>query len=205
MTDFGWARETERDTSKYRVDGRRVPSVTECLSVAGFVRFDGVHPDVLENAARRGRMGHAITAKMDQGDLIGLIPEDVEPYVIAYEKFRADSGFQPELIEHVVVHVGHLYAGTLDRVGILNGRRVLIDLKCSPTCYRWVGMQLAGYDLALQDDPSLDLGPLERFSLRLLKDGTYRLDPQRNRQDRMDFLASVRVTNRLMAHGLVSL
>lgn len=205
MTDLTWAHETERDTSRYEIDGKRVVSVTEALSIVGMVRFDGIPLRRLEEAARRGKMAHAITAAMDRGEPVGELPEAVRPYVSAYEKFRADSGFIPELIEHVVINATHRYCGTLDRVGILNGRRALIDLKCSSVLYRWVGRQLAGYELALQEEPTSELGSLARFSLRLLKDGRYRLDPHVNRQDRGDFLAAVRVSNVLIEDGLVTL
>jgi len=189
----------ERDTSKYRIDGVRVPSVTEVLNIAGFVSFAGVPTRVLEEAAERGKLGHAITAKIDQGDYSGRIPPHVEPYVKAYLRFRSECDFEPELIEHSMVNQAHRFAGTLDRMGALNRHQCVLDLKCTPIQYAWIPMQLAGYEFAL------DRGPLKRFSLHLLPDGTYRLYEKRDRRDKFDFLAAVRVTHRKLSDGIATL
>lgn len=199
MSGLDWAHATERDVSKYRVNGKRVPSVTEILSIEGFVVFPRVPARLLEAAANRGRLAHAVTAKMDLGDFVGSYPPEAEPYVKAYEKFRADSNFHPELVEHVIVNPRHRYAGTLDRVGLLNGRRVLIDLKCTAQCQKSVGMQLSAYELSLEE-------PVEaRFTLRLLSDGNYRLDEKKDRRDVHDFLAATRCVHRKLDDGLITL
>ena len=197
--DFGLARELERDVSAYTVGGVRVPSVTECLAAVGMTDFSHVDPATLAQAAQRGRMAHAITARIDQGRPVGDIPGYVQPRVAAYEKFKADTGFVPELIEHVVVSASHRYAGTLDRVGLLRRERSLIDLKCSAAVYRSVGRQTAGYAIALGEPR------MPRYALRLLPDGSYRLDRLADRADPHTFLACVRVTHALIADGLITL
>ena len=194
----------ERDTSSYQVDGQRVVSVTEALAIAGLVDFSGVPVERLAEAAGRGRMAHGITALIDRGKPIDwiLFPEGVTPYVGAYERFRAETGFAPILIEHPVVNRIYRYAGTLDRLGWLNGEVALVDLKCGAAVPRWTGLQLAGYELALPPTMTeLLTFPVKRFALRLKPDETYSLVPFRSHSDRADFLAAVRVAHWQLQHG----
>ena len=62
-----------RDTSGYVVNGVRLPSVTEVLSIAGLTDFSGVPPGVLEKARVRGTQVHEITEWIDDGLTIGEV------------------------------------------------------------------------------------------------------------------------------------
>ena len=208
-----WAKAVERDTSAYRdPQGRRLVSVTEALSIAGYVDFSMVRPDRLEKAANRGKLAHAVTAAMDLGQAVDLEdpamspycePDELRPYIAAYEKFRADTNFVPELIEQAVQSLRHRYAGTLDRFGQLNGNRAVIDLKCTAQLDWWVGCQLSGYERALLE--GWTEGPIRRFALRLKRDGTYHLKPYTDLADAAKFLAAVTVANARIQHGGLTL
>ena len=59
-----------RDTSKYTVANRRVPSVTECLDICGCIDFSMVEPDVLQKKADLGSRVHVWTEGVDDGSVV---------------------------------------------------------------------------------------------------------------------------------------
>mgnify|MGYP000879340087 FL=1 len=180
----------------YRLDGAIVPSVTQVPSLAGLVDLSQIDPARLAAASRRGTAVHLATEYDDTGDLDeASVTDEVRPYLMAWRRFRADSGIVLELIEERVAHVGHRFAGTIDRVGRIKGRREIVDLK-SGTTQPTHGLQLAAYDLALPEDDE----PRGRLTVQLRRDGTYRVHRYDNPHDRATFLACVRVAHWKLAH-----
>lgn len=168
----------------YYLDGMGVPSVTQILRAMGLIDFSGV-PDYYLLAARdRGSKVHRMLHYYDDGDLDegGLDPA-LAPYLTAYRRFRADSGFTPDLIEHPVYSETWKYAGTLDRTGQMNGRPTLIDFK-SGGLDKWVALQTAAYADCLE-------GCYVRCGLQLRRDGTYRLHQFSDHKDRQIWMAAV--------------
>ena len=184
-----------RDTSAYVIDGVRLPSVTEILDLAGLVDWSMVPAGVLDEARKRGGDVHEWLELVDFGYLQGdEPPEAIAGFVNAYLRFKNESGFAPELVEHVVVSRTHRYAGTLDRTGKLNGKRALIDLKSGATIVPSMALQTAGYALCLDELH-------ERYTLQLRPDGSYRLARHRDRSDAHDFLAATRIAHWQLRHG----
>lgn len=203
----------ERDTSKYFVDGIRVPSVTEILQVCGFADFAGVSAEILEAAAQRGRAAHAVTADWDTGLLqtIDELPEKytaVAPYLHAYDQFRQDTKLAPVRVEEAFVCTQFRFAGTVDRLFACPADPSwwILDLKTGQAQADYVALQLAGYEIGLQ--PFLR-GKIDvrRYALRLLPGRTppYSLKRFTGRDDHADFLAGARVTHRRMRMGGVHL
>jgi hypothetical protein len=194
----------ERDTSKYVVDGRRVPSVTEVLALAGVVDFSGIGADVLAQAAQRGRAAHRVTALHDLGEDPSKDEayEETAGYLEGYLRFLKDTGFKPTLIEYSMVSKEFRYAGTLDRLGVArDGWCWIVDLKTSIGLAAWVALQLAGYDQLAR--PMLETTRMRRMALRLKKDGTYTITEYADRSDFPDFLACNRVAHwRLNKEGI---
>lgn len=193
----------DRDVSMYTIAGRRVPSVTEILAIAGVVDFSGVPEEWLAKAAERGRLAHRITAEIDQAQgEPPFVPEELKGYVDAWWKFRVETGFTASLIEHALVNQEHRYAGTLDRYGMVGATPWLIDLKTSAAIPRWVGLQLAGYELALRPALSVtEAARVKRAAVRLRPDGTYSLFHFADRSDFADFLAASRIAHFQLQHG----
>ena len=190
-----------RDTSKYVVDGVRLPSVTECLEIAGYTDFSRVREDVLENARERGEDFHAWREGVD----LGLIDEDMVPpqkiatRIAAYRRFKAETGFAVESSEQVVTNPALQYVGTYDIVGSLpDGRRFVVDTKAVASIVAATRVQLAGYALALGDR-------IKRAALWLRPDGTYKFLPYTDRSDEHDWIAAVRVTHFRLRHGLAKI
>lgn len=186
-----------RDPSLYRIDGKRVPSVTEILKYGGWVDFEGVDPTILKRAADRGHFVHEASELIDEDDLDwDTVPEAWLGYCRAYAEFRDSRMFEIEATEEVIKNEQYRYCGQLDRRGLLRGRRAIIDIKTSYQPADSWGIQIAGYAAAFSQ-------PHERYALWLRRDGTYRLLPYTDPLDTRLFLATAQVVNARIDRGLV--
>lgn len=125
---------------------RPMVSVTQALTEASIIdpRW------YTEEARIRGTAVHKACELLDRDDLIfeSLHPQ-IRPYVEAYLKFKQETGFIAELIEHRVYNETYFYAGTLDRTGWIGKERILLDLK-SGAIEPWAALQLSGYQGCLK-------------------------------------------------------
>lgn len=157
---------------KYTLDGEELPSVT---TITRFLSYDykSDSPWLAPAAARRGSDVHAACAMLDYGEEPETDPE-ISGYLKAYLRFLMD--YQPdwEGIETPLYDPGMLFAGTPDRWGHINGRRVLVDIKTGVVHRHAVSAQLAGYELLIGG-----FAPEETYALRLDKSGVYELIPIR--------------------------
>lgn len=153
----------------YRLDDEVLPSVTQVLKHAGLIDYSKIPQDVLRLASHRGRWVHHALQLIDDGLPVVGMPEEYQPWVDAYMRFRADTGFEVLLNEHRSYHSRWKYAGTMDRTGIIAGRRVLIDFK--------TGLYLPAHQYQLAAYAGLLREPrmYERGILQLRGDGTYKL------------------------------
>lgn len=175
-------------THSYAYQGVRVISVTQALTACHLIDNEWF----TDYARQRGKAVHLGTQLDDEGDLdeASLAPE-ILPYVEAHRRFKADTGFVPEMIESRICLPRLGYAGTLDRYGTIGKQKTIVDYKTGEI-YPWVRLQLAGYANGLTYPAAI-----QRLAVRLKNDGTYRvvsypiLDFAR---DLADFLACVRVS-----------
>jgi hypothetical protein len=160
--------EFDETTHTYRLDGRRLISVTQALSILDD-RWK-VDPFYLEF----GKMVHRATACYDRGEYDDFTwDERIIPSVEAYVKFRSETDFEPIHIELPLFHPTRIYAGTLDRIGTLNGRQVLIDLKTGAKARVDELQEVAYWELAIANNI-----PVQKlFDLYLHKNGKYNLEP----------------------------
>ena len=165
-------------------NGAIIPGVTSILKAAGLIDATWFN----DYARDRGTLVHEACALYDRDDLDeqSLDPE-LEPYVRAWIKFRADSGFAPELVEHIVSNPLRGYAGKLDVTGVMNGHKYVIDRK-SGAVQAWAGIQLAAYEACLPC-------PHKRAAIELDSDGKYRLIEYTDRNDFNVFLSALALTN----------
>ena len=152
----------------YRLDGRKIIGTTEALSILDDRRKD---PWYLQ----RGSMVHRGTAYYDRGEFEDFTwDERIIPYVEAYVKFRQDTGFEPTHIELTQFHPVYKFAGTLDRLGPLNGFQVIIDLKSGAPAPLIDPLQNAAYwELCVANKIPVN----KLFDLYLRDNGTYKLEP----------------------------
>lgn len=173
----------DEERHEYRMLGAVVPSVTQILRPLS--DFSGVAKAVLDAKRDLGQRVHLACQLSDEDDLDeASVEPDVAPYLAAWRKFRRETGAQVLLNEVQVAEPMLLYAGTLDRVLLLNGAKWLVDLKTCISTPIAVGPQTAAYQRALGD-----ASVTHRGALRLRPDGTYRLDALTGADDWACFMA----------------
>ena len=165
----------EEQTHTYIVDGMEVPSVTTILNYMSDVEYSKVNPSVLEQAARRGSLVHEYTELMDYDAMPDEVEYEVAGYLEAYAKFLRDYKPDWDGVEKMTYSEEFYYIGTIDRIGKIDGRKCIVDIKtlASPTKMNkfTVCSQTAAYGVAEWQD--LESG--DRYALYLNKDGEYNL------------------------------
>lgn len=164
-------------THTYSIDGVVVPSVTE---ITRFLHIDTVSAYAdkgggrwqRDRAADRGTRVHAYCADYDYGVLPDAIAPDCAKYVQAYIDFLRD--YRIKEWAAVEVPLGYDgYAGTLDRLGYIDGTLTLVDLKTGAHINKAaLAAQLSGY-LPLCFHNGLGL-PRRLLGVQLLSTGKYR-------------------------------
>lgn len=160
------------DTHTYVADGRIVPSVSEIF--APIEDFSKVNPATLRQAAMRGTLVHEYAELIDYGEEIyGFeVETELKGYVEAYARFLRDFSPQWTAIEKPLWSEEHGFAGTIDRLGIIDGKETLVDIKTSSsvtprTKIIWAA-KLHAYSLLLGKEVSA-------WNLLLMPNGMYRI------------------------------
>lgn len=163
--------------------GREVPSVTGIISAGGLIDTKWSTAWHME----RGTAVHRAVELFEQGDLDeGSLDPVIVPYLDAWHRFRAETGYVSNALEQRIYNPVYRYAGTLDQIGIMQDRTCLVDLKTG-TCQRWWALQTAAYNAVAKCR--------DRYSLELHGDGTYRLIQHTKKTDFQAFLACLTVYN----------
>ena len=182
---------------EYRLEGALLPSVTQVLKP--LQDFSTIPEDILERSANFGTAVHLATTLWDQNDLdMDSLDPAIVPYLEAWKRFCDETKITFEAIEIQIVSEKYRYAGTLDRIGFLNKRATVIDIKTgvvNPT----IGVQLAGYLVAWNETHVLKV--TRRASVSLRKDGSYRLDFWDDKSDWATFLSLLQIHNWQLAHS----
>lgn len=184
----------------YTLGEKRLPSVTQTL--APLIDYSQVPKAVLERAQQLGTAVHRLTELYDLDDLdTENLSQELMPYLTAWMRFRAETRFVPELIEQRYHHPALNFAGTLDRTGLINGRRAVIDIKKMLRLGPVIGVQLAAYkELCIRNSVQIE----DRYGLGLRADGTYRLVPFNDKGDWPVFLSLLTLRNFKDKHGLAN-
>ncbi len=110
---------------------------------------------------------------------------EIEKYREGHARFLRETGFKaiPGGIEMRVKNVDLGYAGTLDRIGTIQNRVVMIDLKTSSVKDKPTSLQLALYLLAV---PGYKFSEVSRYGVAIRNDGKYKMSlkyPDSDEQD----------------------
>lgn len=193
----------DAETHEYRVDDRPVLGVSKIISIAGLSDMTWCS----EEALKRGSFVHEAIELYIQGvlDEAELDPK-LAGYLEAWKKFEKDSGFRVRQVGGVwqseirKAHPIYGYAGTIDHLGDIGPRLMLVDVK-SGDASDWHGEQLAGYAM-LFDFPAGSQRP-ERANVYVRADGSYRFVERKDRGDFERFKAAVTIAQTRVARGLV--
>lgn len=194
----------DESSHSYRWNGELVPNVTKII--APWTDWSRIPAAVLEAARDRGKVRH----KLVEADCFGTTdeydwPEWTAGARKAWERCKEETGFVCWMSERRLYHRALGYAGTADLFGeftkLKNVRGpVNVDVKGSDFARAAIGLQLAAYTAAWNEDAPKDLRvPSEnRFALILADNGSYRLlsikdrEAFINRDDWIDFVAALR-------------
>ena len=185
---------------EYTVGGVHIPSVSEILAPLNAERYGEINREVLRSAAERGKAVHELCEAIDYG----IDPDEdempeIQGYVDAYYQFLFDHEVEWQMVEQIVACYRGiegeppLYCGTIDRFGIVDGCKAVVDIKTYASMTTEAQMtascQTALYRDAIYDNSSyIDDGiphwKIHRYILHLKKDGKYRLIDLANFDDK---------------------
>jgi len=182
----------EKENHRYLLDGLSIPSVTQIIS--NLINLGFVSAEILKEKADLGTKVHLTTEFYDKGtlDLTGLHPM-LKQYLDSWIKFRKDFGFEPTEIELRLAHPILRYAGTIDRVGIINGKKVLLDIK-SGSVQKAHEIQTAGYE-ELYNYGKKKIEHIKKRMLVYLRPDGYKVEENKNANDRSVFLSCLTIYN----------
>lgn len=165
----------DKDHKYFDENGQELPSVTKILEVAGISDFSKIPPEILECAQLRGTYVHNACELYDVSKLNEKVLDPVlKAYLDGWKQFRRD--FQPEILanEKIVSSEKYRFAGRIDRIMLINQKITLIDIK-SGAIYPSATIQLAGYQLAWNEEYGKIYKIKDKFIVRLKNDGSYEL------------------------------
>lgn len=136
----------------YHLDGKRVPSVTQVLQPLTALFYPDMNSPQMQAARIRGQHVHAACHYEDEGDLDISTIGAYAGYVKAWQKFKAEKRAEILVNESRVVHRGMRYAGTLDKLALIDDALWLLDLKSALHMIPPYGPQTAAYLMALIDE-----------------------------------------------------
>lgn len=151
----------------YCESGKPVPSVTTILDAypkgpayyEWLKRMGTDADDIRDEAGRKGSSVHDMTEKYDNGLEVSLITEtgDINMSLMEwsmfekYVEFRRRFSFEVIDIERTIISETLGYAGTLDRVIEMDGKKILVDIKTSSAIHPHYWLQLAAYENLLTE------------------------------------------------------
>ena len=163
----------------YEIDGAWYPRVTRIVGIKAkpaLYRFYANMPNF--NAAERMKDQSAVEGTLVHDTIEGIltgkkpdVPSSIEPSIDAFLKFLDEQSVavDPEYVEYRLHHPKDRYAGTLDAVATIGGKKGIMDIKTSQAIYRDYNLQTAAYIAAMQTSlPELET----RWILRIDQDQT---------------------------------
>ncbi len=178
---------------EYSIDGVRVPSVTEILSVV--VSFEGIPEAVLANARDRGdKLAKAIN--LENRGVLDRSSLDAETLagVDAWAQFLAAHEATVVESENPVYHAGLRYAGTPDCILAVGDEYWLPDVKASYAPPATVGAQTFGYVAAWCERNRMSPRKVRRFCAHI-RNGRLELIPLKDPRDEAIFQSCRNIYN----------
>ena len=159
---------------QYFLNNQPIPSVSDLTRFLSREIYGDVDPIAMERAAEKGTKIHEATEILDNHGEVEMESE-LGGYVEAYVKFRRDHEVVWTMIEGTT-HLQDLYAGTIDRLGWIDGKCCLLDIKTSKSIGKQhkalYQAQLNLYRLACEDH---EIYPDTLYILHLKQNGKYSL------------------------------
>lgn len=158
---------TMLDARFYYAEGNFYPSVTTILEAYPkdaayfkWIKEVGTDADAIrDEAGRRGSVVHELTEQYDNGAEVSLLNMDgnlqfkMSEWAMFERYVDFITRFKPEYImnEQNFVSARLGFAGTIDRLAMLDGKLTLIDIKTSNNIHDSYWLQLAAYAALVHD------------------------------------------------------
>lgn len=151
-------------------DGGYVPSVTTILeaypkdaSYYKWLKDVGQDADsIRDEAGRRGSVVHHLTEIYDAGEEVTFIGNDGPKYKMLewsmferYVDFSVTHNPTHNVIEGNYISSNLGFAGTVDRVCDIYGKKTLLDIKTSNSIYQSYWLQLSAYERLLEENTGI--------------------------------------------------
>lgn len=175
MNRFTKLLEFDEQKHEYNVLGTKLPSVTEIIGPLTYTKYK-IDAGVIAQAAYKGALAHGLTAAYDRGDLgdDSPIPADGAMYYKAWKDFCHDYQAEWKYIELPLAC--KFFAGTVDRIGIVDGYPVVVDIKTTASMDKASKIalcaQLYGYSVLCHEN-DIPVNASCSLGVQLKKDGTY--------------------------------
>lgn len=183
---------------RYFLGSLELPSVTTVIRdnrLGG--DFSCAAPDDLERARQLGTAAHMALHYDDEGTLDeGTLDPAVAPYLAAWRAFRRDHHVAIVEMERCYADAVYGFAGTLDRIAVSAGRRILVDIKTGSV--EGADLQTAAY-AHLAGEPLSVL----RWAVQLHPERPvpYTVHPYRNLADWRIFRSALELTHERARRG----
>lgn len=154
------------DSRFYTTETGFVPSVTTILEAypKGAAYFEWLKAngkdsdEIRDEAGRRGSVVHGLTEQYDLGHEVNLVNKTggidykLNEWAMfeRYVDFRSRFKLECKAVELNVISEKLGFAGTIDRVIEMNGKKILLDIKTSNAIYPSYWLQLAAYQQLLK-------------------------------------------------------
>ena len=178
--------EFNESTHTYTSDGAKVPSVSTIINDLLGSDYSNIDPFY----ANRGTAVHKAIELYLSGSLDkASLDEHVSPYFEAFLKFEKETDFVVEEAELRIFSQRLWFAGTLDLIGTIGGKKYLLDIKTGSK-QKWHNLQTAGYAIGYGDEE------IKRGCIYVKKNETYQLQPHLSKTDFMVFESMTVVFNK---------
>lgn len=187
----------DENKHQYSVNGLVLPSVTQIMKPLTQELYANIDHKTLNAAASRGKSVHYATELYDTFG-VEEIEEENKGYLAAYKKFKQDYSVKILEVEKQLFHPFLYYAGTLDRIVEINGKRVLLDIKTTEKVHKnLVEIQVSAYqEMALKNGIEVD----SLAVLKLNADGTYQFIYLNNNIDMFMYLYKIHMFKKRYMH-----
>lgn len=158
----------------YYYDDTEVPSVTQIIKAAGeSTDYSGIPKHILKRAAEIGNRVHETVESfwMEFGPLF-CEDDSANAYLRGYASFLEEVDYAHTVSEQRLFCTCHRYAGTVDKIGLINDTPAIIDIKTtSQLNENKVELQTAAYRHLAEHIHDREIP--KRYALQLKKNGDY--------------------------------
>lgn len=162
-------------TDSYIIGGKKYARVTSVVRFAYPDTFKGIPESKKAFYFARGTGNHKLFEDVENGVDGGYdYDPEVEKFRAGHARFIRETGFKalPGGIELRVKNDDFQYAGTIDRLGTIQNRVVLLDYKSNTVYDKPTSLQLGLYLLCI---PGYKFSEVDRRGVAIQSDGKYKM------------------------------